>query len=56
MIILIKKEGENMSNKSRNIIILIIILAIICAFFVLKNVDENKKEIKLPGLAFSVSE
>ncbi len=47
MIILIKKEGENMSNKSRNIIILIIILAIICAFFVLKNVDENKKEIKI---------
>lgn len=36
-----------MSNKSRNIIILIVILAIICAFFVLKNVDENKKEIKI---------
>ncbi|WP_143147154.1 hypothetical protein [Sporanaerobacter acetigenes] len=42
-----KKEGENMSDKSRNIIILIVILAIICAFFVLKNVDENKKEIKI---------
>lgn len=36
-----------MSDKSRNIIILIVILAIICAFFVLKNVDENKKEIKI---------
>ncbi len=47
MIILMKKEGENMSDKSRNIIILIVILAIICAFFVLKNVDENKKEIKI---------
>ncbi|WP_159436089.1 hypothetical protein [Anaerosalibacter sp. Marseille-P3206] len=42
-----KKDGEKMSKKSRNVTIIVIILVILGAFYVLKNVGENRNQLKI---------